>query len=429
MKLSVIAGLVGSALLTTSLSVQADDQEYVTWGAGFFEFYKANRDKPLPDGGLRNGYGFGAEIGKQFSDRWAGRVEFAFQDLNGDSDAQDENGQRVGVDALYFVNDKFTYIFGGYKHQSLDETYRLFNYGAGKHWYYKDNLRIITEAAVYHDVEENLVDFGLKIGLAYHFGGNGGSSNRNSDGDNDGVYDRYDECPTTPAGQTVDSRGCSTDSDNDGVLNSVDQCPNTPPGTAVDARGCALPKDSDSDGVYDDKDQCPNTPRGAKVNAVGCSIETDKDGDGVIDRLDRCPGTPKTDKVDDNGCSIFTENEVSIELDVKFANDSAEVESPNHPNFVAFAAFLNRFPDTKAEISGHSSKVGDADYNLALSQRRADAVKKLMVEQYGINTSRLIAKGYGEERPLDDSNTAAAARVNRRIEAVVTASEKVKVKK
>ena len=58
------------------------------------------------------------------------------------------------------------------------------------------------------------------------------------------------------------------DTDGDGVLDSVDQCPNTPKGVQVDTRGCPL--DSDGDGVPDYLDKCPNTTRGLKVDATGC---------------------------------------------------------------------------------------------------------------------------------------------------------------
>ena len=59
------------------------------------------------------------------------------------------------------------------------------------------------------------------------------------------------------------------DSDGDGVIDSLDQCPNTPAGASVDSKGCAL--DSDGDGVADYKDQCPNSAPGAKVNELGCA--------------------------------------------------------------------------------------------------------------------------------------------------------------
>ena len=120
------------------------------------------------------------------------------------------------------------------------------------------------------------------------------------DGDSDGVPDYKDQCPDTPAGVKVDSVGCTLDDDNDGVANYKDKCPNTPAGVKVDSVGCPL--DSDNDGVPDYKDKCPNTPAGAKVDSVGCPL--DSDNDGVSDYKDKCPNTPAGVKVDSVGCPL-----------------------------------------------------------------------------------------------------------------------------
>lgn len=61
------------------------------------------------------------------------------------------------------------------------------------------------------------------------------------------------------------------DSDGDGVCDELDQCPDTPVGVAVDSRGC--PFDTDGDGVPDYLDKCPSTPKGLKVDADGCVSE------------------------------------------------------------------------------------------------------------------------------------------------------------
>lgn len=60
--------------------------------------------------------------------------------------------------------------------------------------------------------------------------------------------------------------------------------------------------DTDGDGVIDKLDQCPDTPAGVKVDEVGCPLDTDKDG--VYDYLDKCPDTPIELKVDKDGCPI-----------------------------------------------------------------------------------------------------------------------------
>jgi RNA polymerase sigma factor (sigma-70 family) len=78
----------------------------------------------------------------------------------------------------------------------------------------------------------------------------------------------------------------NTDKDKDGVPNKLDQCPETPAGVAVDDKGCPL--DNDGDKVPDYLDQCANTPAGVEVDSVGCPIDTDKDGNTMtlIDIID-----------------------------------------------------------------------------------------------------------------------------------------------
>ncbi|MDP5130130.1 MAG: OmpA family protein, partial [Paraglaciecola sp.] len=216
------------------------------------------------------------------------------------------------------------------------------------------------------------------------------------------------------------------DSDNDGVNDTLDMCPNTAPGTQVDAKGCDI--DQDKDGVLNSLDLCPNTPAGTKVNSNGCAIGADADGDGVADADDKCANTPITDKVDAVGCSVFMEEEVSQELKFTFANNSAVIV--NHvSDLQAFADFMNRYPNTDTVIEGHASAPGEAAYNLQLSQKRADAVRKLLITKYGIDASRITAVGFGETQLLDTANTPAANAKNRRITAKVSASKRVKVEK
>ena len=422
--------LGGALLLAASSSLcAAEPVEYQSWVGGFVEIYYPDSDKPNPIGFLDDGDGFGGEFGFRFEDNWAARIEWSNLDLetqNVNLEGIDGTGDRIGVDALYFLKEDWAYLFAGVKHANYGNKHRMANLGIGKHWQITDNWRVISEAAVYHDFGESFRDVGFKLGIAYTFGGQA-SSKLPRDSDRDGVYDNQDQCPNTPAGTRVDATGCNWDKDGDGVANSVDQCPNTPPGTAVDARGCN--NDLDGDGVVNALDKCPNTPPGTKVGAKGCSLALDSDQDGVLDADDKCPNTPLSDKVDAQGCSIFEEKEVSVSLQVLFDNNSADVNNPDSEQFVEFADFLKRFPNTQATIEGHTSKVGTAEYNQQLSDRRAKAVRQLLIEQYGISAERLEAVGYGETRLLDDGDSSEAHRINRRIEALVTAMEKVKVQR
>src|SRR5438046_2468216 len=126
-----------------------------------------------------------------------------------------------------------------------------------------------------------------------------------TDADGDGVYNGLDACPKTPMGAHVDARGCPSDADQDGVSDGIDQCPGTPANATVDAKGC--PTDADADGVPDGVDQCPNTPAGAVVDATGCPVDTDKDG--VPDGLDKCPNTPPGTEVDTSGCQVSKDSD------------------------------------------------------------------------------------------------------------------------
>ena len=135
-----------------------------------------------------------------------------------------------------------------------------------------------------------------------------GCSSSQLDGDMDGVDDATDACPNTPAGEQVDNVGCSSsqeDSDNDLVMNAFDACPNTPLGLQVDAAGCALSQlDTDGDSITDDRDACPTTTAGLPVNGVGCAAnERDTDGDNVVDASDICDSTPTNEIADAQGCA------------------------------------------------------------------------------------------------------------------------------
>lgn len=228
------------------------------------------------------------------------------------------------------------------------------------------------------------------------------------DSDGDGVPDDKDRCPGTPAGAKVDAQGCELDSDGDGVADRLDRCPGTPAGAKVDAQGCEL--DSDGDGVVDRLDRCPGTPAGRKVDAQGC--ELDSDGDGVVDALDQCPNTPRGDRVDARGCTLAS----TIQLKgVNFDNDSAAIRPDARPILDEAVATLRRYPQLRVEVAGHTDDRASDDYNLDLSQRRAQAVVDYFV-QMGVDAARLVPKGYGESTPVAENTTAAGRTVNRRVE-------------
>ena len=108
-----------------------------------------------------------------------------------------------------------------------------------------------------------------------------------TDSDNDGVIDRFDECPDEPGLEEFD--GCP-DTDGDGVPDGEDECPDEPGLKKFD--GCP---DTDEDGFQDSEDNCPDEPGLEEFN--GCP---DTDEDGIPDHEDDCPETYGYEKYD--GC-------------------------------------------------------------------------------------------------------------------------------
>lgn len=184
----------------------------------------------------------------------------------------------------------------------------------------------------------------------------------------------------------------------------------------------AQAKDSDSDGVLDSKDKCPSSMSGTKVDANGCELPKDSDGDGVVDALDKCPDSAKGSKVDSKGCYRVLTEDLSIALNIQFANNSDVVVSENLDQVEELAEFMNQYPQTKVEIEGHTDDRGAAAYNKTLSQKRAVAVGRILVETYGIDSQRVKAVGYGEENPIASNASAEGRAKNRRVQAVVRAT-------
>lgn len=157
------------------------------------------------------------------------------------------------------------------------------------------------------------------------------------------------------------------------------------------------PVDSDGDGVYDDKDKCPNTPRGLEVDADGCEYHLTK-----------------------------TEE---VRLEIKFANNKADITDDYVGEVERVAKFMKKYASANAEIAGHTDSTASDAYNQKLSQRRADAVKAMLVARFGIDASRLTAVGYGESKPIASNDTAEGRAQNRRVVAVMQAETTETVKK
>jgi OOP family OmpA-OmpF porin len=178
--------------------------------------------------------------------------------------------------------------------------------------------------------------------------------------------------------------------------------------------------DSDGDGVFDDKDRCPDTPRGVTVDMLGCPLDSDKDG--VPDFKDKCPDTPRGSQVDANGCpppkptlGKVTAAGTYVFKDIQFDSNKASLKSSSFAPLNNIAEALKAQPDMKVEIQGHTDSMGKHDYNVGLSQRRAETVKAYLVTK-GVDSERLVPRGYGPDRPIASNGTNEGRAVNRRVE-------------
>jgi OOP family OmpA-OmpF porin len=80
---------------------------------------------------------------------------------------------------------------------------------------------------------------------------------------------------------------------------------------------------------------------------------------------------------------------------------------------------MKKYPDLKIVIEGHTDNVGGEKYNLNLSQKRAEAIKSVMVTKFNIEPSRLMTKGFGYSKPIASNSTKEGRQKNRRVEAAV----------
>ncbi len=127
----------------------------------------------------------------------------------------------------------------------------------------------------------------------------------------------------------------------------------------------------------------------------------------VVATLVRRPARAQV-KVDARG--IVTQRRFS------FATGSSELGAANYPLLFELAEVLRAHPELgRVEIQGHTDNVGKADLNLKLSQARAEAVRTWLIEEGGVDARRLVARGYGDARPLVPNLTPANRRRNRRV--------------
>ena len=133
----------------------------------------------------------------------------------------------------------------------------------------------------------------------------------------------------------------------------------------------------------------------------------DLDEDGVDDRFDRCPKTPRGADVDTRGCWVI--------VDTVFETNRAQILAAQRGSLDRAIVILNANPSLRIRLDGHTDDTGQAEYNITLARRRAEAVRDYIVAQ-GVAPERLRVRSFGADRPIAANDTQDGRSANRRVE-------------
>jgi OmpA-OmpF porin, OOP family len=200
------------------------------------------------------------------------------------------------------------------------------------------------------------------------------------------------------------------DTDGDGILDSADRCPAVP--GMFRYQGCP-PPDRDGDRIIDEEDVCPDVKGEAAYS--GCP-PPDKDQDGITDLQDKCPDVPGP--VSNQGCPEIPDT-LRAALDsaaqlVFFETGSHTLAKRSYPALQLVTRWLLQHPTLHLIIEGHTDNAGTIAGNRLLSERRAQAVMNYLTKA-GIESTRMQAIGYGQQKPIAGNATTQGRAKNRRV--------------
>ncbi|MFT7581296.1 MAG: outer membrane protein OmpA-like peptidoglycan-associated protein [Myxococcota bacterium] len=354
----------------------------------------------------------------------------------------------VGMKFSFFIEDQPFSVLGtftgSFELPNQDSEDPPFDFLAGLEWRGIPNTSVSAAAGAGLTRAYGSPDWRVVLGVKY------GSYSDCAYGEED--FDGFE-----------DDDGCAEpDNDNDGLEDVVDLCPNEREtiNQFDDDDGCpdeaktfassfgggigggaaygfdSTTRDTDGDGVPDADDACPLEAEDSDgyEDSDGCP-EFDNDQDGIADVDDLCKSVGETFNKfrDDDGCPDDAPTMVSVDEGnqqititdrVYFASGKAVIKPRSYKLLQEIVAILDARPDIEGvRIEGHTDGAGPAPFNKRLSQKRADAVKRMVVE-LGIDGSRLVAQGFGEERPIASNRTRKGRTENRRVEFIITKMSK-----
>jgi len=378
MKRNALSALIALALVGGSAAVHA--QDFGNWyiapriGANF-----SDSDRQT-DTSVWGGIGVGVWVNPNLAVDFEYSINNASFESNSWRRGHEWESVGLGVSARWFFGDEGAqwrpYIMGGlgmlrhaaysgyllndvgYNENGWDPMATL---GAGIQWNFSDNLALRGEIAARYDRDNNTrgeLSDALGYTISHKTGYVDGIASV-------GLVYSFGHAAPAPAPTPVETPApadCHTlDDDHDGVNNCDDRCPDTPAGTIVGPDGC---------------------PQKVVIDLRGVNFKFDRPKKG--------------------------EHAIEPTLQVPTAESVAILDQA--------VDALNRYPDIKVELDGHTDSIGTEEYNQGLSERRAQIVADYLTS-HGISADRITAvRGFGETQPIDTNSTKEGRARNRRTE-------------
>jgi len=164
-----------------------------------------------------------------------------------------------------------------------------------------------------------------------------------------------------------------------------------------------------------------NSTLGTIIGAVvggGAGAIIGRDMDKQAEQIKNDIPGAKVERVDEGIKVEFNEK-------ILFAFSKSDLGDSAKDNLNKLVAILNKYPNTNIEIQGHTDSRGTDEYNMALSLRRANAVRDYLASQ-GIAGTRMTTRGFGESAPAYSNDTPEGMAQNRRVEFLITANDQMK---
>lgn len=116
---------------------------------------------------------------------------------------------------------------------------------------------------------------------------------------------------------------------------------------------------------------------------------------------------------------------ITFDSGLLFDVDKATLKTASRAQLAELATILNKYEDTDILLEGHTDATGSDEYNLDLSQKRAQAVANYLAIN-NVNATRFTTMGYGEMQPIASNETSYGRQENRRVEVAIYANDKLK---